>query len=1287
MKKTLLLALCVLLCAFSVAQQQIIAPKVTLTEGQGNGGRFLYLSDNTMDEIMSGGSWKAQQVEYLEGHSPIDVRVVDPLQLQSAYDYRVKIQSLADSADPSLISNNAHWILEVLDASGTVVDTYVSEHTIGEGVAEPIEGHGISISVKNHPYTLYPDGAQKMLAYPNLSYVNNAKYSQVDFLGAFISYSGSAEWLGGVQDVNDQSRNNWVRAGKHNLGFWDDNGAHPGVEIEYDKWSQEDFFVLYRKDGEDVRVFHDYYGQFGNVIGGTWAPYPLASPFDGGPQAKYVTPETNNGYEPTPAYYDIAFLSAVPRQPGYNPAMINLYSVDVVLTPDKSKWTRCVVLEACDDSTYSEGHALRHEPRRAPSVDKDGNPDGTGMGMGWFPGYAVNVETGERLNMMFSENSADVNNHGNDMLFNPTSDTAQWGGRHFIYVCGSTGSTCGIIYRNDNVQRNYNFNNQVCQSGSLSEGGTFTGSDGIQYPWFDGGAYDECQWIKEKFETFTNIADISDRTRMMRKMQLFNNVMWTSIPMAVQGHESEWMSNEATIRIRVARPFMFYSSAVGVGPENPQNNNAPVFAFNTRTMDETMLYPQYEVSANVNENIMDINNIEAALSPIGQHFFDNEFFANHYFVPKGGQIQTYFNQTLWLGGLDDSENLHLAAQRFGQSGFDFWPGPLSMVDASVDEQTTRLWNKCFKISRVEVLEFLSNWGTPGYEIPAHILNWPAHGDTTLGQAYDLAPYVDVDNDNHYDPTHGDYPSFLGDMAIFFVFNDNFENHTESGGEPIGLEVHGMAYAFDVPEDTALNNTLFFNYKLFNRSQNSLHNTYIGLWNDWDVGYAYDDYVGCDVQKGTVYGYNASLCDTNATIDPDEPTMQALTVLAGPYMEADGRDNEAYADTADCAAYFQNPLDKYAINGVNFGNGIVDDERLGLTGFLYHSNDESVVGDPQAANEYYNMLCSKWRDGSHTKYGGNAHQYNGGVGPDCYYMFPGNSDPCNFGTNGVEVDVTIPELDYGSTGWTEVAVGNAPSDRRGLAIIGPFNFEAGGMQEVDFCLTTFFGDAAHGLSKAENEDLLYVLQYIRENFTHGEYAQDFTPEVITLHEVICEGETYDLFGKPYTESGRYVHFRSNAPRTIVATAFLLYLSVIPDSGMVYDAVLPGHAYNANGFSIPASETQHAGIQIHQTQVTTESGCHKNVILILEVRNDVGVDSYVQSKNLEIYPNPAENYVCLKVGDESLLDGHEMVSVYDLTGHLVRSFRLTDTTMRMEVAELSAGLYIVKVANYIGKFVKK
>ncbi len=35
----------------------------------------------------------------------------------------------------------------------------------------------------------------------------------------------------------------------------------------------------------------------------------------------------------------------------------------------------------------------------------------------------------------------------------------------------------------------------------------------------------------------------------------------------------------------------------------------------------------------------------------------------------------------------------------------------------------------------------------------------------------------------------------------------------------------------------------------------------------------------------------------------------------------------------------------AINGVNFGDGIVDNERFGMRRFVYHNNDNSVVGDP------------------------------------------------------------------------------------------------------------------------------------------------------------------------------------------------------------------------------------------------------------------------------------------------------------------------------------------------------
>ena len=85
-----------------------------------------------------------------------------------------------------------------------------------------------------------------------------------------------------------------------------------------------------------------------------------------------------------------------------------LPSVRIVFTSDTSKWTRCPVLEMCDDHTLSEGNARRFQMRRHLSVDKlgrtieqasvaadvndPGNPAYISeSGMGWFPGYALNT--------------------------------------------------------------------------------------------------------------------------------------------------------------------------------------------------------------------------------------------------------------------------------------------------------------------------------------------------------------------------------------------------------------------------------------------------------------------------------------------------------------------------------------------------------------------------------------------------------------------------------------------------------------------------------------------------------------------------------------------------------------------------------------------------------------------------------------------------------------------------------------------------------------------------------
>jgi hypothetical protein len=46
----------------------------------------------------------------------------------------------------------------------------------------------------------------------------------------------------------------------------------------------------------------------------------------------------------------------------------------------------------------------------------------------------------------------------------------------------------------------------------------------------------------------------------------------------------------------------------------------------------------------------------------------------------------------------------------------------------------------------------------------------------------------------------------------------------------------MAYAFNNSIDSALNNTIFINYRIYNRSQNNYDSLYIGSFTDFDIGF-------------------------------------------------------------------------------------------------------------------------------------------------------------------------------------------------------------------------------------------------------------------------------------------------------------------------------------------------------------------------------------------------------------------------------------------------------------------
>ena len=444
---------------------------------------------------------------------------------------------------------------------------------------------------------------------------------------------------------------------------------------------------------------------------------------------------------------------------------------------------------------------------------------------------------------------------------------------------------------------------------------------------------------------------------------------------------------------------------------------------------------------------LDINNVKAAITAYGNQFFLPGSGKSLFRIPKDSQTGTVFNFSIWIGGKGNDSTLYLAAERYKMGPHngltytcpDFYAGPvMDSVNYSIYQDT--VWSRTWKIRKTEIETHKTHWNSPGYKVPVNILTWPGNGNTVYGQAAELAPYHDRNNDGIYNAADGDYPLIMGDEAIFAIYNDDRDIHKDSGGKKMRLEFHVMAYAFDMPDDSAFKNTIFLNYKIFNRSSRTYYNTYLGAWADMDIGYMGDDFINCDVGRNSIIGYNGLAID--GTTWPlinwygAHPPAQSVTILGGPFMDPVGYDRPRFDNSG-------HPICNESINGRGFGDSIADNERYGLTNFMvFKSSITQLIydSDPTITDEYYHNMQSIWKDSTHLFYGGMGHAGYGGYGPDCRFIFPGESDILNWGTG-----CHLPD---GPVNWTMTTAGAAPADIRGMGAMGPFTFRPGEVQELD-----------------------------------------------------------------------------------------------------------------------------------------------------------------------------------------------------------------------------------------------
>lgn len=492
----------------------------------------------------------------------------------------------------------------------------------------------------------------------------------------------------------------------------------------------------------------------------------------------------------------------------------------------------------------------------------------------------------------------------------------------------------------------------------------------------------------------------------------------------------------------------------------------------------------------INGDYLDLNNIKAQINPEGSLFSDGygSSFTPEFEVPKGSGRHTIFTGGLWFGGMDAGGTLKVAGMTYRQTGVDFWPGPLNSL-AVTDSATIADYDRVWKVNKCDADNYTS-WvqggsvGTNPLDSAANevISSWPAFGP----EGQPIAPFLDLNGNGNYEPLLGEVPEIKGDQAIFFIYNDKGGVHTETGGASIGLEIQGMAYAYSCINDSALSNTIFLNYTIINKSSFRLDSAFVGNWTDFDIGSAMDDYVECDVTRGAYYGYNGDLIDDSAPAGQipygANPPAQAVVFLAGPYADSNGVDDVASSVPP---------------NFLNYGNAIVDDERLGMSRFLYYNNDASPTGNPSSATDFYNYMAATWKDATPWTYGGNGHL----TGIPCNYIFPGTSDPMGYGTN------MIPQPQ-----WDEITEGNVPSDRRGIGSFGPFTLQPGEVRELDFAYV--FGRATSGGNLASVAVMKEYIDTIRNRFG-GPNMSCGCDGLTSINNIEAE-ESFNLYPNPSSD---------------------------------------------------------------------------------------------------------------------------------------------------------------------------
>ncbi|HMN88850.1 MAG TPA: hypothetical protein PKE68_02440 [Saprospiraceae bacterium] len=397
---------------------------VTRIDGIGTGTNFLDISNSTRTEILNG-TFNGQ-ITYRPGRAPIQINIFNPLDVK---DGEFELTFVDENMSNEVLDRQVRWQLRNLSVPGSPV--VASESTIDKLNEQIIRDFGFSVTIGQ---------------VADVGTRADATNGVIGYEEEYTKGTAARRWLSGIP-----------------------NRFIPGSRI-FDNTVFN--YVLTNIDEKEPDALLDPTQALSRIGPGYFVPFYLTN-------WRPTNPELGTPYPPyiSPSWMNTAGMAAIRSQANLR----DLNNVDIVLTPNKDLWSRCVVIETANRyyeelSLPTQGNRRTFDLRAARSVTKfdnngdglpDEDPNDLGEGMGWFPGYAIDVETGQRLNIFFGENSVYNGSlvpeayqgrpTGRDMMWNPSSQILlplagipnifQYyaGGQHFVYVTKQPYDECAQI--------------------------------------------------------------------------------------------------------------------------------------------------------------------------------------------------------------------------------------------------------------------------------------------------------------------------------------------------------------------------------------------------------------------------------------------------------------------------------------------------------------------------------------------------------------------------------------------------------------------------------------------------------------------------------------------------------------------------------------------------------------------------------------------------------------------------------------------------------------------------